>query len=39
LVLDSRKLGGRVEDAHVVELVEKKLLVLPAGCVLGREER
>jgi hypothetical protein len=39
LVLDSGKLGCGVEDAHVVKLVEEKLLVLAAGCVLGREER
>ena len=39
LILDGGKFGGGVKDTHVVELVEEKLFVLAAGCILGREER
>lgn len=37
-VLDGAELGGRFEDAHVVEFVEQEFFVFAADGVLGRQE-
>lgn len=37
-MLDGRKLRGRRNDAHIVELVEEELLVFAADGIIGGEE-